>query len=202
MAFRRLTLLFSIIVPLLLVFGHLLETAAGQSATPPSDGTPAPMIPGADECMVEPRSIDELQTLIGVATPGESVPQRPVPTEVPSGTMPDERTVSGVMHTIREVIACVNTGDERRALALYTDNGLAQLGPLPDENFDVGPATPPAQEDRTAIAQVSDIETLPDGRVGAVVVIANAVTSTDASGNRSTQDRVVYLILAEEGDAG
>lgn len=200
MSYRPLTLALSISALVWLCQGQPARSVAPQ-LRPSSEGTPTPMIPNPAECMIEPRSIDDLRAVIGVATPGDIVPQQPVPTEVrSSGTEPNDQTVAGVMRTIREVIACVNTGDERRALALYSDNGLAQLGPLPDENFDVGPATPPAEEDRTAIAEVSDIEMLPDGRVGAVVVIADAVTSTDAGGNQMIQDRVVYLILVKEGD--
>lgn len=179
-----------------------LALTANQSDGTPTAGTPSPMAPDPANCLVEPRPIEEVRDLIGVATPGAELPRPVFPRELPSGTAADDRTVAGVTRTIIEVVDCGNAADDLRFLALYSDIGLARLGPLPAETFVVVAdlATPTAHGERSVIAWITRIELLDDGRAGAVVAIDDAIYETGPSGDVTIRDRVMYVILVQEGD--
>ncbi len=189
-----------LVLATMVVLGSPDARAVNQGGGTPSAGTAFPMTPDPTECLIEPRPIGDVRDLIGVATPGAEPPQPTFPAELPSGTAADDETVAGVTRTIVEVVACGNGGEFLRLLALYTDEGLSRLGPLPAEHFLGDPATPVAREERTVIAFVSRIELLDDGRAGAVVAIDDAIYATGPSGDVTIRDRVMYVILAEQGD--
>jgi hypothetical protein len=143
-----------------------------QEATPATAGEVVP----PEECTTAPRPADFLADLI--ATPVAATPIAPI-TTLPAGTAPDEPTKSAIEAAVRQLVACSNTGDVLRGLALFTDDYLRRtLDPTGQLTAEaaialIAPyATPiplaPAQLVR--LVEVRDITLLPDGRVAAVSV--------------------------------
>ena len=171
----------------------------GRSTTDAlQDGpTPTADVPRPAACRVEPRPLP----LFSRATPGAEPAATPVPLvtptpfAMPAGQPADEATVAAVTATIRESLACRNAGDYARAYALVTDRFLRALlgGPdtIPPEiaaALAESPRRAPRAQ-RIALAAVSDVRVLADGRVGAMVETRNAEESfTD------------YLILVRTAD--
>lgn len=157
---------------------------AGAQAVPATPvGSPgiAAEPPGAEECRVEPRDAAAIARLAGTpraelaATPDPV--GSPAPFEPPAGEPADPATVEAVTATVRELTACGNAGETARVYALYTDAGLlrflAQEGTSAEGTADQI-ATPDAIELPTGASPVPALEAvrlLPDGRVGAVLVI-------------------------------
>jgi hypothetical protein len=88
---------------------------AAQTST--TDGE---LIP-PEECTTEPRSATFLSDLI--ATPAAVETPEPI-TEIPTGDPPDSETAEAITSAIRQMIACSNSGELLRALAIYSDDYL------------------------------------------------------------------------------
>jgi hypothetical protein len=145
------------------------------------------------ECRVRPRSLDQVRDLIGVVTGGGPAP--PLATELPQGVPADPGTVAEIKGVVHEWAACANTGDALRLFALYTDDALRALGPLPAGTVtEFATPDPIRQTDRAFVISVSDIEVFPDGRVGAVVVVGN-LSNADA-----VPGKPAYLVFERQGD--
>jgi hypothetical protein len=124
-----------------------------------------------------------------------------------AGDPADAETVAAITSTVREALACRNAGDYLRAYALFTPEMIAQLfgGPATiDPEVIVaaveGPRpVPPAR--RLGIVAITDVVTLPDGRVGAFVETATQRRNfrdylffeRDPQGDRWLIDRSVPL---------
>lgn len=144
------------------------------------------------ECRVQPRPFDQVRELIGVATGG--APRQPA-TALPQGAPADAVMVAAIRAAAREWVACANTGDSLRLFALYTDDALRALGPLPAGTVAEFATPDPIREtDWAFVISVSDIEVLPDGRVGAVVVVGN-LSNADA-----VPGKPAYLLSERQGD--
>jgi hypothetical protein len=108
----------SFVFAVVLAIGGVLALSpwtAAQDATPEGEAVPA------EECTTEPRPADFLAMLI--ATPAATVQVTPI-TSLPDGTEPDEQTRTEVIAHLRQIVACTNTGEFLRALALYSDEYL------------------------------------------------------------------------------
>jgi hypothetical protein len=162
---------------------------ATVSVTPP--GSPeAADVPGEAACDVVPRERD-IAELSGppaanIVSPTET--RRGVPTrtlaEMPTGEPVDDVTVREITAAVRRLVACSNSQDVRAYEALYTDDYFRRAatvevereeseGPI-DWLFGVSETTsvsygfvsfPP----QSPMLAVTDVRTLADGRVGAVV---------------------------------
>lgn len=142
--------------------------ASAQDATPPA----RPEVPAPEACTVEPRTPEELEAIASGSTSSFATPAlTDVPFGAPDGEAADAETAAAFTAVIHESWACLNAGDWPRFFALLTEDEMRQgfgpdilaLGSLP-------PAPFPADQ-QTAVYAILDIEVLPDGRVGAFVVI-------------------------------
>lgn len=136
-----------------------------------------PLTPDPADCRVEPRSLDSVIAAVG--TPAANMPAAaasPTPFVRPHGEPADAATTAAVTATVQEVFACANAGDFLRIFAFYTDDYLRVFlagTPLSEEVLALLTATPmplPEAELRTII-RIDAVEILPDGRVGAIVVL-------------------------------
>jgi hypothetical protein len=187
----------------------------GPGAAPAQEATPAagafPVTPAPAECRAAPRPVEEILALNAEATPtaGRADPET---VEVPVGAPADAETVAGVTATVREVFACFNAGDVRRAFSLLTDERIrAFLGedPIPEEVLggflETAPEAVPAEQRLTLLA-VSDVSELEDGRVGAFVVTTDPLAGPDTvyilfaqADDRWLVDDVVEFLTGDEG---
>lgn len=119
--------------------------------TKPGCNRSATVVPDPSECVVEPRTVEEVAALfssgitaqvVGSGTPADAtiaprgLPGTPIVftstpvalspelTELPDGPAPDEQTVAAVTATWRQYIACANAGDYFRLTALFSDTGF------------------------------------------------------------------------------
>ena len=148
------------------------------------DGTPAPSADSArnvsaSECVVEPRTFDEIATILDLN--GAGIPQPPAITITPPlGTVVDADTDAAVKDVARQVLACFNAGDIPRATGLMTDNGVKRSYwglTIDDENRELArtrlaeAAEARAEEVYIRLITITDASMLPDGRVAAFVVL-------------------------------
>ena len=146
-------------------------SAAAQDASPGAS-PPAGLVPEDPTlCRVEPQPVAYFARFLGTPAPGAATP---TPFVLPATAEPaGPEVVAAVTAFERELIACFNGGDLRRALALYSEGYLRRLlaGASLAELEGSMPATPqpPGPAEQEAVAAVRDVVVLPDGRVGALV---------------------------------
>lgn len=148
------------------------------------DGTPTPASESArnvnaSECVVEPRTFDEIAAILDLN--GAGIPQPPATTITPPlGTVVDADTDAAVKDIARQVLACFNAGDIPRAAALMTDNGVKRSYwglTIDEENRELArtrlaqPAEARAEEVYIRLITITDASELPDGRVAAFVIL-------------------------------
>lgn len=164
-------------------------TAAAQ-ATPMGGVMRLPVTPNPAECTVAKPDIDQVLARVHeTPIPGPALPATPVMTTqapvvatpppgftLPQGTPADATTVSGVTAAMRELLACLNTGNALAVLPLTTDHfvrHLLQIEPVtrPEELTAKQAGTPPPmpQDEWSSLLAVWQVQVLPDGRVGALV---------------------------------
>src|SRR5829696_1204798 len=142
---RPARLLAALTVLSMLLFAH--PAVIAQDATPAAGEVIDPA-----ECLVEPRTTEELQQLVGTAS--EETEATPGAADAGSmqGEDADEATVQAVTQTYRELVACLNAGEFLRIYALYTNDYLRRT--LADSGMDLQQlqATPaPDQRETTAL---------------------------------------------------
>lgn len=164
---------------------------AAQEATPGTAGEAVD--PG--ECRVGAPTVESLGQLLGTpAAPlEEATPEMagsPGPFTRPQGPAADPATVEAITATYRELVACLNGGDLLRPFALYTEGYIRRnISPEQVQSFR---ATPVPQEPvQVAFRGVREAVVLPDGRVGALIDLANPTT-----GEQTT----LFAVLAQVGD--
>jgi hypothetical protein len=140
--------------------------AFAQQATPDSAGAPK-------TCSVEPRSTDEIATLVASPVAG-ATPEADL-----TGNQVDDKTLEEVQNVVLEADLCAQAGDLNRLAALYSDHAL-QTGVLNDEAVPIEPGTPavtPTSGDGQAASppSVSLAFLLNDGRVLAYVERGSSV---------------------------
>jgi hypothetical protein len=173
---RRWSLVASMLAVGLLLAVGVTRSAKAQDATPTVD-----LSPNADECTIEPRSLADLQAMVGTppaAGSGEAtdvaLAATPVTAELPSGVPADTATVEAVTKAIRRNFACYNAGNGLAGLAGLTDEyviKLIGLAVFDEDTVGILSASPvPLSEDKqTVLYDVRDVLVYPDGRVGALV---------------------------------
>lgn len=173
--------------------GHLQATPTGEPVDPAL-------------CQQEPRPVSFFAQYL--ATPGASPVASPSPrltlpaperSSVPDGEPADAATIAAVTDTAREVLACLNARDQRRAAALFTDGYFDRLfarsGRLPADalaGFAVEPIAAP-EPAWTRFVDIRDVRVLPDERVAAVIV-------TDDPVSPPLGPQAALLVFAEAGD--
>lgn len=190
---------------------RLLPQDGGKTTAPPavlSDWErPEPDVPPASACRVAPSAAEPVQPSGPPTVPAalRVREDRSMPGELPVveldalpvGPAAEEQTIDAVAATLREAVACSNAAYAARHVALFTadysrrpnasratrDPAVAFLAPT------IGRRTLAA-----AVPALASVQTLRDGRVGALV-IARTGTGDDPSG----VDAALYVVLAERG---
>ena len=187
-----------VLMCVLLALGLLAPSAAVavQDATPGA----FPLTPDPAECTVAPRSTGEIIALAGTpaADPAASPAASPPPFVPPAGPPADAATVAAAAATVRAVVACANAGNIRAFLALATDDYVRRFlaGRDPSDPAFVAAleATPVAEppEGWTTLVRLEWARVLPDGRVGALVVLDRP--------QDPRPEEPTFVVLAPRGD--
>lgn len=155
---------------------------------------PTPPPPPAADCMVPPRTPEELRGLLGVATPGRRAEPREaigVLSALPTGTPADADTSARVTQMVTTYATCLNAGDVLRATALFTNRYLALSGPIDpatlDEMLTASPEATP-EPVNVWVAEIQDVLVLTDGRISAIVTVGGLEDEHPAPGR-------VYVML-------
>lgn len=164
--------------------------ARAQPASPVPPGT-LPVTPDPVECGIAPREADEIAEL--AATPAATPVSGTPASGLAAGAPADPATVAFVNAIVREAIACGNGAGFPGVAALLSDDALAgaafgggALAFAPD-------APPPAAEERRSLVDLRDVRDLGDGRVAALVVVADPARSPAET---------AYAVVLAEGAAG
>lgn len=193
-----------------LTVGTILVATVSAAAVPSAaqEGTPEIIldVPRPEECRVTPLTADALVSVL--ATPAAGTPEAAPPSterDLPAGEPVDPATLTGVTETTRQFIACINAGDTFRSLAVVTEDFLRlqlggvtptqeQLSELETQLTTAAAASPVALEaaNQGGLVAVRDPRRLPDGRVGAVVVV-------EAAGVDAPPDTAFFLFLERDG---
>ena len=153
----------------------LLLSLATAGPTLAQKATPAayPVAPDPSECVIDPAPIEEIAAILGtpVAEPAVS----PSPFVPPASQPADPETSAKVVATLRQIFACANAGDPLRFSSLFTDdfvrNFFADV-PLEDLlDFLAIPPQPLPENQERIIIRFGEVQLLPDGRAGVVVVL-------------------------------
>jgi hypothetical protein len=150
-----------------------------QDGTPESDVTENPRLVAPSECTGEPRAYEDVAAILDIE--GAGVPA-PAMTQItpPLGEIADIETSISIKEAARHVLACFNAGDIPRAAGLMTENGVkrAYWGlTIDQENRELARTRiaaapePRAEEALVRLITVTDVSTLPDGRIAAFVVL-------------------------------
>lgn len=183
--------------PMFLVLS-LMAILSGP-ATPPDEGAASsPSGTPAATCSREPRTVEELRRL---ASPAPSGPLAPtslddLPTQLPTGTAVDARTGAAIRSVMEQLGACFLAGDQLGGFAYFSDGFVRSLRSFTeDELLALATTTPTAEPDQSfySVEDVSRVERLDDGRVGALV--------TAGGGCERSQPKptcVNYVLFVEE----
>lgn len=156
------------VAPLLIMTALIMMTTGGQGRTL-ADADRAIATPEAG-CLVVPLTYDELLALVGTRGPDDPLPELPDATAIPVGDPVDSTTREQIVATTEQWVACGNTGDSLRLLALYSDRLLHTFSLLPPSAI-AALATPEPDGPDATLVGVQDVVRLPDGRVSAIVFV-------------------------------
>lgn len=157
----------------------LTGSAFAQESTPEASGVENPRLVDPSECVSEPRTYEDIATILDID--GEGVPA-PAMTQItpPLGEVADTATSISIQEAARHVLACFNAGDIPRAAGLMTENGVrrAYWGlTINEESRELARTRiaadpePRAEGTLVRLITVTDVSMLPDGRVAAFVVL-------------------------------
>lgn len=190
-----------------LILGLGLILSGNAPALASQQGTPTPAPPGTrdvpqpQECLVTPRPLDSFLALVQEASAVASPVAAASPTAFapPAGSPADDATVTAITLATREVLACLNAGDQLRYYGLLTDEAirreLARFGPPPQRYLDrlrEAPVPGRGPFQTIALIRVTGVTTLADGRVGAYVV------QEDGADPRPRE--VIYVVFTQGSD--
>jgi hypothetical protein len=149
-----------LIALVLLVCGGMPRAASALQATPIAS-------PTADTCDVTPRSTAEILTLAGTGS-SETDPIL----ELPTGDEADPATTAAVTALLRELAACLTSGDMLRFYALHSDDWLRRSLGVVDGMAILTTSIPPLDDGhRARYVGPWHVQILPDGRVLAAVLL-------------------------------
>ena len=171
------------------------------------DGTPEPggdsrIVPAA-ECLIEPRSAEEVFGLTGMTEGVEPPPPAGVDLPIPLGEALAGPDTEGIAATAREWLACINAGDNLRIAALLTDAGIGDYfgrGPVDADRVEDArsrlsgdPAPRTVENELIRLLAITDVSRLDDGRIAAFVVINEPILLPRGP-------ETLLLIFTEDGD--
>jgi hypothetical protein len=170
----------------------LLLGSLGPGAAPAAaQATPAPGAAQVEPilCEIEPTTGERFAAALDAAA---AAPASPGPLErftldaLPAGEPAGQTEIDALTATVEMALACRNAGDFPRVYALFSDRMIGQLyggrATVPPETIEVLQVAPRRIRPQfwVNLVELSNASRLPDGRVGAVVVTANAThTFTD-----------------------
>jgi len=145
----------------------------------------AASIPNPSSCTIPPRTIADVEALVGtaanqppVAAASSSGAKQPL--QPASEPAIDTETQSQVIKTVEEMVACTNAVDTMRRLALFSDTNLKVSFPrgMSPSFAQMATQKPQAlpQTSWTSLLDVQDITKLSDGRVSATVILDDPAT--------------------------
>jgi copper transport protein len=152
--------------------------------------------PGPEACVVTPRTLDEIKALAQQPTPL----QTPAAAEGP-GVPADSTTKAEITAAAREMVACSNSGDILRRLALYSNARLHLAypdGPTRALEAIAKTPLPLSLPERVALLSVGDIRQLADGRISARMVVENPANHSDDPNVVVSQQEAATLIFVRE----
>lgn len=166
--------------------------------------------PDQAACQIAPITTERLLTALDTATPG---PLATLTLEtLPAGEPVDAATLAAITATVETALECRNAGYFARAYALFTDRLIGQLfggrDTVPPEIVRalMEPPQSVRRRSRVELVELSTASLLPDGRVGAVAVTANATHTfsdylvfTEAAGRWLIDEAIVIVAVAAEG---
>ncbi|MCC6790643.1 MAG: hypothetical protein IT336_03105 [Thermomicrobiales bacterium] len=172
----------TLLLTLLLMPG---DSARAQEATPS---------PGCDVAPRDDADLTALNAGADASPVAGGTPAPMLPMALPEGDPVDAATLNALDATLSEVVACAESGDLARLLALYSDAYVANIALAPEPV----PIVPGQGHDGTHVPGIDEtpsatvgttprVETavrLPDGRVAAVV---------SADGLEGTQEIVIFI---------
>jgi hypothetical protein len=143
----------------------------------PAASLPTAATPGAGvtmQCSVAPRSPEVITRLLSgpaIATPAATTGGETLPTGEPVNTA----TRQLMEETVRLWLACQNAGEQLRAWALFSDGYLYRLlsrqAGTTVASLETLATPAPAATATAILREIRDERLLPDGRLGATVVI-------------------------------
>ena len=146
-----------------LVAAHLMDAQASPSPVP------------ALGCDVPARSHHEIAALLaesGVATPAATTGGQTLPEGAPAGTT----SAAAMERVVRLWLACQNAGEPLRAWSLFSDGYLYRLlsrqAAMSDDAYREMATPTAAASEASSLVEIEGQRILPDGRYGAMVVIA------------------------------
>jgi hypothetical protein len=195
---RRLSILILVLVFTALDVVVVPVGVAAQATPAAGKGRAVP----AEDCQIEPRSSDEVFSLLGLAEgAAEGAPAARTPVPAPPWTAADKKTAAAAEATAHEWLACINADDNLRIAALMTDAaltrffaGLQARGAIEEARANLA-ATPVPREDqdRAQLLNVSDVSRLEDGRIVALAEIKEPAL-------RPGGEETLLLIFTPVGD--
>jgi hypothetical protein len=153
------------------------SVAEAQGATPGS----YPVAPDPAECVIEPRSMDDIVRIVGTPLPGAAAPSSapaasPAPFATPPGEPADTETADEVIATLHQVFACTNGGELLRVYALFTEDFVREFFAQTPLTADViaflaAPPQPLPEDQQRIIRGFGGVQILADGRAGVMIVL-------------------------------
>ena len=145
----------------------------------------AATIPDPSSCTVKPRSLEEIEALVGTEAKPLSASSTGAnhaghPLSQASDPAVDSQTQSEIIKASEEMVACTNAVDTLRRLALFSDDNLKVAFPqgvsLAFAQMATQAQQPLPKTKWTALLDVQNITMLSDGRISATVVVDNPST--------------------------
>ncbi|MGC4107425.1 MAG: copper resistance protein CopC [Thermomicrobiales bacterium] len=168
---------------------------------------------GPEQCTVAPRTIGDLEALVGTASGGgasgrSSARADAAPLQIASDPSVPSEVESAILQTTEQMIACTNGVDTLKRLALFSDANLKAAFPngvsTDFATMAAGAPTPLPETQWVSLVSIQDVAMVSDGRVSATVVLddpsaqlagtSGVVSTPDAGTQRAT------LVFVQAGD--
>ena len=178
-------------------------TASAQTPPPAT----YPITPDPNDCAVEPAP---LEGVVNILQTPVAAPASPTPFVPPLSVPADAEVASDVVATLYEVFACANAGDPLRDVSLFTADFMrafiseASLEEV--AGFLVTEPQPLPEEERRVIVRLGEVQMLPDGRAGVLIVLDEPDDPRTEEPDYAILEQVVgrWLVdeIHEDGGAG
>jgi hypothetical protein len=166
-----------------------------------------PLTPNPEDCAVKPAPLEGVVNILQTPVPS---PASPTPFVPPLSVPADAEVASDVVATLYEVFACANAGDPLRVVSLFTadfmraffsDAALEEVA-----GFLVTEPEPLPEEERRVIVRFGEVQMLPDGRAGVLIVLDEPDDPRTEEPDYAILEQVVgrWLVdeIHEDGGAG